>query len=604
MAVNILRPGQVKPLSELQRDIIAAESPSERFTNWYGFDTENDKEGKVTLEALVHESGTRWIWKGAGNFIKWCEAQKDRPMVICHNLEYDLVNEFGKLYPYMQLNYLKGRLISARYHRVTFWDSFNHFRMTLYEIGNHLGIKKLPMDIHSEEYVAQDAWICLKAMTGARDFIASLGGRIGATSGSSAISVWRHITEDEFLLGPLDGPWLRQAYKGGRTEIFTKFTDKMVRGYDINSMYPFCMLKDFPEYEVRDPGLEKSKGVAEVTISVPHDMKVAPLVTRDVGGRLLYPVGVFDGVWTYDEIRFAESLGCKVIRVKKAFGCNALVRPFDEFVHLLYSRRKASKSSAEKLFLKVLMNALYGKIATKNTITRTVSRYSLMKNGSKRMEQVKWIDYHRGLLDYQTPPQKFVNLVWGSMITAHARILLTKYLLKVPPEKLMYCDTDSIYCIDHKFDESTEIGGLKLEKEEKGMYVPQPKVYQHGEFWRAKGVPLPRNQETGELDFKYAREYVEEGQTIFMAPIRFRASLGSRRGGANQWVETRKGRKSEYKSKIYSNGRYFPPVLGEQQEMFPVNELKRKRKLTTKDTTYGKETIRKAGSVSANPSGK
>lgn len=544
------------------------------YTNWYGFDTENDEKGVVTLAALVAESGDTWVWKKAGEFHKWCDRQQgERPVVICHNLEYDLVNEFGEYYPYLQLNYLKGRLISARYKNIKFLDSGNHFRMPLKKLGEAIGIKKLDMDIHDEAYVTTDSWICLKGMTQARDYIASIGGRIGATSGSSAVSVWEHMVEKEFSTGAVDTPWLRQGYYGGRTEIFASHMEGDIRGYDINSMYPFCMMHDYPEYLMDDPLLNKAQGMGEVTISIPHDLFVAPLPWRTKEDSLWYPVGVIRGTWTYDEIRYAEELGAKVLKVHNAYGCNTLVRPFDEFITTLYEKRKASKNEAERLFLKVLMNSLYGKIASKSQVTRTVSRHTLLNGKTDRMNEVKWINYQRGLLDYFTPPPPYVNVCWGAMITANARLLLTKYLAQVKPEKLIYCDTDSLYGEGVSLPESNELGGMKLEKRAKVMNVIQPKAYQIDDFYKAKGVPKPRfkkdaqGRETDEIEIDFAKQYIEDGYTEFQAPIRFRASLNTKRGVANQWVKHSKSRKSAYVHKRFSNGRYFPPIVGMQGEL-------------------------------------
>ena len=562
--------------------------PIDRFTDWYGFDTENDDKGVVTLAALVHESGHQTIWEKAGHFEQWChrmnENKKLKIMVICHNLEYDLINEFGVAkFCEMGLNYLKGRLISAKMGNITFWDSFNHFRMSLMEIGEAIGVRKLDFDIHSKEYVAQDAWICLQVMTRARDYIASLGGRIGTTSGSSAMSVWRHMTEDEFVTGPYDTPWARLGYYGGRTEIFRPHTEgpltgkldadgkpereKVIRGYDVNSMYPFAMLNDYPEYMMADPRLEKAKGMAEITVSVPQ-MFVAPLVWRRPGGALWYPTGVFRGVWTYDEIRYAERLGCRVQEVHRAFGCNMLVRPFDDFIHTLYAKRRASKDQSERLFLKVVMNSLYGKIASKNMVTRTVSRYNLEKSQSKRLDQVKWISYHRGLLDYRTPQQAYVNVYWGAMITARSRLILDGFMRQVPEQDLIYCDTDSVYCRNFDFKKDDGLGGMKLEKMASVMNIVQPKAYQLDDFYRAKGVPRPKKDEQGNIVIDFAQKYIEEGMTDFLAPIRFRASLNSRRGKANEWVKHSKSRKSDYSSKILSGDRYYPPVVGKQLDLF------------------------------------
>lgn len=582
--------------------------PLDRFTDWYGFDTENDKQGKVTLTALVHESGNKTVWQGGGHFVNFCEktlTKQGKPVVICHNLEYDLVNEFGiDNYSQMGLNYLKGRLISAKLGNITFWDSFNHFRMSLKEIGSSLGLEKLDYDINSPEYVTMDAWICLQVMIQARDYIASLNGQIGTTSGSSAMSVWRSMTQDEFVTGPYDTPWARKGYYGGRVEIFRPHTKceaiglednleggvdpvlaKDIRSFDINSMYPFVMMNDFPEYMMEDPRLEKYQGMAEVTIAIPANLFVAPLVWRTPKGALWYPVGVITGVWTYNEIRYAEKQGAKVLKVHRAYGCNTLVRPFDEFILTLYKKRKESKSKSEKLFLKVVMNSLYGKIASKNEVTRTVSRFNLVKNNSKRLADVKWINYHRGLLDYRTPQQPYVNVYWGAMITANARLLLTDYLNQVPASDLIYCDTDSVYARNFRFPESTELGGMKLEKEASTMVVVQPKAYQIDDFYRAKGVPRPRESEDGQMVIDFAQQYIEKGVTHFLAPIRFRASLNSHKGRANQWVTHKKTQKSGYNSKILSGDCYYPPVIGEQLDMFVSAGIKTKTK--KKETVIG-----------------
>lgn len=547
----------------------------ERYDAWYGFDTENDQEGNVTITCLIREDGEKWIWKSAGEFVKWCDEQTGTPVIICHNLEYDLVNEFAEGYPYLSLNYLKGNLISAKYKRVTFLDSFNHFRMSLAALGQSIGITKLSMDIHSPEYVATDAWICLKAMTGARDFIARLGGRIGGTSGSSAISIWRHMTDGEFCRGAIDTPWLRRGYYGGRTEIFRARSEGVIRGYDINSMYPFAMIDEYPEYMMDDPKFTKAKGMAEVTIEIPTDLFVAPLPHRSADGRLLYPVGEFTGVWTYDEIRKAEKMGGKVKFVHKAIGCNSLVRPFDEFIHSLYKARKATKIESERLFLKVMMNSLYGKLAAGSTMTRMVSRYTLLKQRSSRIDEVRWVDHNRGLLDYKTPPPEYVNLLWGSMITANARLLLLQYLEKCPPERLIYCDTDSMYCEGHELPIGDGLGEMKLEKETNIMEIIQPKAYRLGDFWRAKGVPKPKRDEDGKITIDYAKEYIEDGYTEYMMPLRFRASIRSRRGKANQWIKMKKSRKSGYTHKPLILGRYHPPVLGNpgQTELFELKAV-------------------------------
>ncbi len=566
------------------------------YSNWYGMDTENDQKGMITLVAIADEFGNTTVWEneeGRFKFIEWMDNNEDKQaVIICHNLEYDLVNIFKEKYAYLNLTYLKGRLIMAQYNDIKFLDSFNHFRMALKAVGKPFGLEKGKFDIHSKDYVAMDAFIPVKAMTFTRDYLLSLGGEIGATAGSSAMSVWLHMTGGEFLTGPFDTPWLRNGYAGGRTEIFRRHTESRVIdgvmqediiGYDINSCFPHCMISEFPMLCNDDPGLTKTKGMGEVTISIPTDRYVGPIFYRNDKEQLVYPVGRFRGTWTYDEIRFAESLGGKVIKVHKAIGSNYCERPFDEFIQTIYKKRKESTNSAEREVLKVVMNSLYGKLASRSTITRVVSKHSLLKSNSKRITDVQWIDHNRGLLDFHTPQPRYVNVLWGAMVTANARILLTRYLNQVPPEKLVYCDTDSVYVNDHSLPLSNELGGMKLEKRAKIMTVLQPKAYRLDDFYRAKGVPRPKYGEDGKIILDYAKAYMEEGMTEFEAPIRFRESLRRldvQKGEAkpNQWVHRSKGRRTEYSAKKLFNNRYFPPVIGEQQELFPVATVSGKKR--------------------------
>jgi hypothetical protein len=538
----------------------------DRFDRWYGMDTENDEHGNVVLVCLISESGESTIWKGRGGFSEWCRKQrKHRPVVICHNLEYDLVNEFGSEYPNLALNYLKGRLISAKLGCVTFWDSFNHFRMSLKELGKSVGIEKREMDIYDEAYVTTDAWISLTAMTRARDYIGSIGGSIGPTAGSSAVSVWRTMTDDAYVYGAVDSEWFRKGYYGGRTEIFRREADGIVSGYDVNSMYPYCMLNEFPEYLVDDMGFVREKGIIEATVSVPTDEFVAPLVHRGRDGRLTFPVGCFRGVWTYDEVRFAMERGAKLIKVHTAVGCDSLVRPFDFYIHTLYDKRKRSTDPAERLFLKVMMNSLYGKLATKSTITRTVSRHTMLTKNSSRIDDVVWINKDRGLLEFKTPPADYVNVPWGAMITAYSRLELTRRMHAVNPEKLVYCDTDSIYVEDTEMETSSELGGLKLESSERGMKVLQKKLYRHGDKYVAKGVPRKRTSKEG-IVTDHAMEFFENGSTTFMAPIRFRQSMMMADAVPNRWVSWKKSVRTEFNEKPLLDGRYFPPTIGLEGE--------------------------------------
>lgn len=565
-----------------------------KVTDWFGFDTENDDKGRVTLAALIHEGGKSWVWESSGHLGKFIAnmAPEVIPVIVCHNLEYDLINEFGHQMRGVYPTYLKGKMIIAKYGKALFLDSGNHFRMPLAVIGEEIGITKGKLDIHSREYVVTDAQIALTVMTRARDFISAMGGEIGVTSGSSAVSLWKAMGGVPFLDGPYDNDYFRSGYSGGRTEIFRMKVpdDEIVRGYDINSMYPTVMLYDYPVMPLQeDSKMRYEKGMATVTIDVPTDLVVAPLVYRDkTNNRLIYPVGHMKGTWTYDEIRFAESVGAKVRKVHEAYGSDECCRPFTEFITTLYDKRKQTTDRSHSLFLKVMMNSLYGKLASKNEVEEVILYHTVMKKCPHLVDEINWVvPFEYGLIK-KTKRQKspYVNVMWGAMVTAYSRILLTKYLMQVPPDDLVYADTDSIYCINFEFQTDRELGGMKLEKERYGWDSPQLKVYRHGDFYRAKGVPRPRPYNSEEHTdpryiklvknkqgepvqvYDYAHEFIETGRTTYKAPIRFKDSLRSKRGKANQWVKTTKGINGTYdKKRIRDDWRCLPPIFGEQFEL-------------------------------------
>jgi hypothetical protein len=150
----------------------------------------------------------------------------------------------------------------------------------------------------------------------------------------------------------------------------------------------------------------------------------------------------------------------------------------------------------------------------------------------------------------------------------------------------MYCDTDSIYVEDHLMDTSNELGGLKLECEEHGMDILQKKLYRHGDKYVAKGVPKPKKDKEGKILKDYAKEFFESGSTTFVAPVRFRQSMIMKNNSANQWIEWKKAIRTEFKEKPFSNGRYYPPVIGQQMTLpmvgITAKSTKGKQKKPTK----------------------
>ena len=60
---------------------------------------------------------------------------------------------------------------------------------------------------------------------------------------------------------------------------------------------------------------EVENGVISCRVKVPKSLYIGPLPYRADTGRLLFPVGEFDGCWTIAELHNAVNYGVKVQRV-------------------------------------------------------------------------------------------------------------------------------------------------------------------------------------------------------------------------------------------------------------------------------------------------
>lgn len=558
------------------------------------FDTENDDKGNVTLIASVHvhydnlESGN-WkkrkeekLFTSRYGFVQYLDNFKVPIIGYAHNLEYDLVNVFKNYYPNIDQHYLKSQLIFARYGKFTFYDTTKHFPMPLAMLGDIIGLKKGKLDIHSKDYVLNDVRIIEKAMTYFMETLFDKYGiTTGATAGGSAIKVWKSITDSTFIGGHYEPPLSREAYYGGRCEIFRrehKATSQkdLVHYYDINSMYPYVMTFRYPEQLGEDPKMEKDYGLVDAEFEIPKDDFIS-LIPYRYKKRLCYPVGRFRSVCTYHE---ARQKGVKIVKIHSSQGTNLFSTPFRNYVMELYEMRMNARNEAEKLCYKILLNSLYGKMAQRNQSQRTVDKVTLSEYIQKHPKQAAvYLEVGEGrfIMEYSRRPDSFVNVVWGAYITSYARIQLNQILI-ANKERVMYCDTDSCHVIGEGIagvKVGKRMGEVKLEKTEPYAKYILPKLYQSGANYTAKGVPAAYDPETGTRDMKHRKDFFEGRTAKFMKPYRFRESV--RRTSAkvnvgqtemfapNLWAEREKTVSSTYYKPLRGN-EYYPICLPRDQQ--------------------------------------
>lgn len=558
--------------------------------NFLVFDTEDNSKdllssGKsgfdkqVTQIAAITAGGEEYHNRGDRTaFLDWVLKRPEK-FIYAHNLQYDLGNLFSDRLDALDVTLVGGRLIKAVWGKKIFVDSFNIWPMSVKKLAPAFGLEKLETQSMATDidYVLRDCEIIRRAMAFAWAFCRPLGiDNLPSTLGGLCVKVWKAFggenCHDSTLLA-------REALFGGRVELFKicnaalwKLNDpallyalfnntappgafdslkfpraKSVCWTDINSLYPFVMCGKFPG-PLEDFGDKLAEwGIATVTIQAPQ-MPIAVLPFRNQDGRILYPSGKFTGTYTIPEIVAADAAGYKIQKVHQCYGTNEWFEPYKEFTTRLYTQRLAAYSDAERLFFKLLMNNLYGRLGAGGVIGRSL--WQTPENKTKGRPYGEKV-----LVEYQMPLADETNWCHAAYVTAYGRLELLKYLNLIGPDKLIYCDTDSTVfdCPGGKipFPVGKELGEMKLESWESSCLAFAPKLYAIGKTWKAKGVPK-----------HLAEKFIRSGTAQFDMPFKFREAVTffdrSNAKRLSVWRKVTKARETIYDRKKLRGNRFFP----------------------------------------------
>ena len=531
-----------------------AKSIHPKARNVWAFDTEDDSKGHVYwinfFNGDHHVSfdhphrAVEWIYEQQGDF--WAV-----------NLEYDLINLFGPLLD--QLCVLTyggfGLLKASIYERpVRFLNTLRHWSMSVEEMGERLGHPKLPFDPTNLEYCKRDTevtWFFVQEMLKRYEELGMKS--VGATLPSTALKFYlEDYCHVAYQRHPDISQWqfLSRSRYGGRCEVFfTRPVTGRIWEYDIVSSYPAAMARErFPdlttarECSVPDFGKE---GVAHCTVSAPTmEFPLLPWKSPD-SGKLLFPVGRFQGVWTYPEIRRALSLGYQVLKVHRAVEYESMPSPFYEYITYLYRRRHEVKQSDPLMAytLKIAMNSTFGKFGEEGEL-QVIScgkRYTMR----------------------QIP--KHSNMIWASYILAYGRLALYTYMMQATEKgRLLYVDTDSVFVRSSTkpFEDSKgELGDLAFKARYQYAHFKLPKLYRVDDSYKAKGVPLDKKAPKGE-EQRLKKEFFYDGIAEFLKPYRWLEAKKIKEQ-ANVWREVTKQLNATYdKRSVAKDGRTWPLEIG------------------------------------------
>ena len=427
----------------------------------------------------------------------------------------------------------------------TFLDSMKLLPMGLERACKTFGLEgKVQHDLnmheddpHWSQYLQQDCFALSEVLNKAHDLIEHvLGGEVGMTTPATSMKLFRrqflgrggspsriaryaHWPECKgrrsTAHGQEDCPgcaheWVRRAYYGGRTELF-RTSGTGLHYYDINSSYVAAMRETMPVGErVIENFLDWRRhehyiGFVECTVRIPESCYLPPLPHRDEEtGKLIFPVGVFTGVWDCEELALLNhpSVKGEILHVEKVVWFKRQ-HVFVDMVDKLYALRDKNRKDYDEglsALGKLLGNGLYGKFGMKQDRTTVVfardvadpDSQCFLCGGEKKEDQFVCKE-----CDGSTPANgDMSSSVWyqkkhvdapyiipqiAAHITTLARIRLWRFMRAALDAggKLFYSDTDSIIT-DAILPSSTALGDLKDEypdvKDLRGAFV-QPKVY-------------------------------------------------------------------------------------------------------------------------------
>lgn len=439
-------------------------------------------------------------------------------------------------------------------------DNTNYYTLPLAMLGDSLGIAKLDMPQTSElesmiAYCYRDVEILREAYFRIFEFVAEIANTTPSiTTASAAMRVFRTAFYEQN--GQVQGSQHiesvnkaeRQAYHGGRTDTFWKgkpITNNPIYKYDVNSLYPSCMLGDIPiryiqrvsgDFDIEAYsslyGNQNRIGLYDVTLDIPESGKYASIGLEGLRTKdgLLFPIGKFR-VWLWQPlyaIAKAQGYIADTHRIY-LYESEPLFKGYIERLYELRQGYKRKGNYAYDLLTKLMMNSLYGKFGQraygKWVYIEDENELSAMlwpnNEGITRFDgYYEDLQHSRSYLQVDNDLWKYDDSQIGELslssvcsiagyITAMGRAIVWKAMASVIDARgqIYMCDTDSVVCdvrLPSSMVSKTELGLWKLE----GVSQAQdcdffaPKHYIYKGMIKLKGV---RNPSIGQTIHKQTR---------------------------------------------------------------------------------------------------
>tara|TARA_R110000737_G_C14623309_1_gene493998 strand:+ start:7352 stop:8941 length:1590 start_codon:yes stop_codon:yes gene_type:complete len=262
-------------------------------------------------------------------------------------------------------------------------------------------------------------------------------------------------------------------YYGGRVQCFKSgLIDYPFKVIDINSAYPSVMMNRHPYGGARSVSdkLPKTRAFIERAFITLTCISSGALPFRDAKKKLQFPDDDINRqyfITGHEYLAAIDTDTIKDVKIIEVITFRETIE-FSDYVNKFSADKIAAKKSGDKagyLFSKILLNSLYGKYGSNPS---EYDSYKVVdRKHIKALEDAEGYKYNAmlgtwALCDKPIDESKqwFYNVAVAASITGAVRAQMWRSINQC--QGVMYCDTDSIACID--------TGSLELDAEKLGAW--------------------------------------------------------------------------------------------------------------------------------------
>lgn len=265
---------------------------------------------------------------------------------------------------------------------------------------------------------------------------------------------------------------IRKATYGGRNEVYKRYGEKL-NLYDVRRMYTSCYDIQVPIGKMMwsTPNLDTGT-LARAKVKVPLDSIIGPLPYRH-HGRLIYPVGEFEGWWDTRLLDFVVTYCGVDLSIVSQLRADEepILKTFGEYVQSISEGVNDQESRVWKLFA-LRLSGKFGQHRTSTEIKHITDIEEM--DGWSPIDKEE--TYHERTVHLNGHRSPYIKPAINMRIRAEASRRHLAFMLRAGPENVYYCDTDSVYTTS-KLPVGKQPGQLRLLDHAVRGYFIRPKLY-------------------------------------------------------------------------------------------------------------------------------